>query len=241
MTITPRRMTIVFALAACPIGAHASGIAYVIGGSSHVSSMRNVSFVVGGTRTMPEPAVEPLNAQARAHGAVLAGPALQRMSWGTFKPDAGAACVACRYADWAPAIQAAAASAAVDPALVAAVIDVESRFHVDAISPRGARGLMQLMPATALRFGVSDTADPVQNLSAGTRYLGQLIAQFSGDLPKAIAAYNAGEGAVNLYGGIPPFRETQAYVPEVLSRYALYQSMSKGSMTDPHLALVKFK
>lgn len=123
-----------------------------------------------------------------------------------------------------PIIRAASRAADVDPALVAAVIDVESGFNRRAVSPVGARGLMQLMPATAMRFGVSNVYDPVQNVAAGTLYLGQMLRQFSGNLIYALAAYNAGEANVRTYGGIPPFVETQAYVPHVLSRYAAFRT-----------------
>lgn len=107
----------------------------------------------------------------------------------------------------------------VDPALVRAVIAVESAFDPQAVSRRGAQGLMQLHPRTARRLGVADPLDPEQNVRGGTRYLRELLLRFD-DLELALAAYNAGEGAVERYGRrIPPFRETQAYVPAVLRIY----------------------
>jgi hypothetical protein len=112
-------------------------------------------------------------------------------------------------------IASAAALYNVDIALVRAVIQTESQFDHLAVSSVGARGLMQLMPATALRFGVTDSFDPRQNIFAGTRYLRLLLDMFQGDVVLATAAYNAGEGAVSRYGGVPPYRETQGYVRKI--------------------------
>jgi hypothetical protein len=105
------------------------------------------------------------------------------------------------------------------PELVLAVVSVESAFRPDAVSPKGAQGLMQLMPATAGSLGVADAFDPAQNLDGGSRHLGQLLTVYDGDLTRALAAYNAGEGAVQRHGGVPPYRETRAYVKKVLQRY----------------------
>ncbi len=106
-----------------------------------------------------------------------------------------------------------------DPELVIAVVSVESGFKPQAVSPKGAQGLMQLMPRTAESLGVVDAFDPEQNLDGGVRHLGQLLAQYDGDVERALAAYNAGEGAVQRHHGIPPYRETRAYVKKVLERY----------------------
>jgi soluble lytic murein transglycosylase-like protein len=106
-----------------------------------------------------------------------------------------------------------------DPALVLAVASVESGFRPKAVSPKGAQGLMQLMPATATSLGVADAFDPETNLEGGSRYLAELIALYDGDLTKALAAYNAGPGAVKRHGGVPPYQETRAYVKKVLERY----------------------
>jgi hypothetical protein len=111
-------------------------------------------------------------------------------------------------------------AANVDPFLARAVIQAESAFNYKARSKAGALGLMQLMPATAERFGVVDPFDPRQNISGGTKYLRWLLDYYKGDVTKTVAAYNAGEGAVDRHGGIPPFRETRAYVPRVLDLYA---------------------
>jgi soluble lytic murein transglycosylase-like protein len=106
-----------------------------------------------------------------------------------------------------------------DPNLVLAVVGVESGFQPDAVSQKGAQGLMQLMPATARELGVIDALDPAQNLDGGTRYLRMLMARYGGDLGKALAAYNAGPGAVRRHRGVPPYRETHHYIDRVLKRY----------------------
>jgi soluble lytic murein transglycosylase-like protein len=106
-----------------------------------------------------------------------------------------------------------------DPELVVAVVSVESGFRPEAVSPKGAQGLMQLMPRTAASLGVEDAFDPAQNLDGGARHLGQLLTLYGGDVARALAAYNAGEGAVQRHGGVPPYRETRAYVKKVLERY----------------------
>jgi soluble lytic murein transglycosylase-like protein len=106
----------------------------------------------------------------------------------------------------------------VDPGLVQAVVAVESGFRPEAVSPKGAQGLMQLMPATARALGVADAFDPAQNLDGGTRHLRALIDRYGGDVKSALAAYNAGEGAVARHRGVPPYRETRDYVRKVLRR-----------------------
>jgi soluble lytic murein transglycosylase-like protein len=116
----------------------------------------------------------------------------------------------------------------VDPLLVRAVIRVESNFDPRAVSPKGAAGLMQLMPETAMRYGVENRFDPTQNVDGGVRYLRDLMAMFDGNLSLALAAYNAGEGAVLKYGRrIPPYPETQQYVVWVRSFYDQFRR------TDP--------
>jgi len=121
-------------------------------------------------------------------------------------------------------ILAAAKATKVDAALIHAVITVESGYNPSARSRAGAVGLMQLMPKTAKRYGVKNRLDPEQNIHGGARYLRDLKLQFDNDLQLVLAAYNAGEGAVMRFGGrIPPFRETLAYVPKVLSTYKQFR------------------
>jgi len=132
-----------------------------------------------------------------------------------------------RASRYDPLIDRAAAAAALEPALLRAVIVVESGFNARAVSKKGAIGLMQLMPATALRYGVRDPFDPGQNVHAGAHYLKYLIDRFGHNIRLALAAYNAGEDAVTRNGGIPPYSETQAYVPKVLKIYRLLQQRGR--------------
>jgi hypothetical protein len=120
---------------------------------------------------------------------------------------------------WADAIATTAGRHGLDPALLAAMVQVESNFHPRAVSPKGARGLLQLMPATARRFGVDDPFDPEQNLEGGAQYFRWLLDRFQGRTDLALAAYNAGEGAVDRHGRrIPPYDETLRYVNRILER-----------------------
>jgi soluble lytic murein transglycosylase-like protein len=120
----------------------------------------------------------------------------------------------------AEAVISAARLTSIEPALLHAVIRVESNYNPNALSPRGAQGLMQLMPSTAKRFNVHNAYDPKQNVLAGARYLRELQTLFKGNLQLVLAAYNAGPNAVTKYGfNIPPYLETRLYVPKVLSFY----------------------
>jgi soluble lytic murein transglycosylase-like protein len=113
---------------------------------------------------------------------------------------------------------------ALESALIHAVVSAESGYNSAAVSKKGAAGLMQLMPETAHRYGVTDRFDPMQNLHGGARYLSDLLKMFDGNLSLALAGYNAGEKNVVKHGyQIPPFQETKAYVPKVLSLYRKYQ------------------
>jgi soluble lytic murein transglycosylase-like protein len=134
----------------------------------------------------------------------------------------------------------------VDPLLIYAVMHQESTFKSRAVSPKGARGLMQLMPKTAERYGVSNIFDPRQNIEGGAKYLRFLLDLFDGDLELTLAGYNAGEGAVIKYGNnIPPYSETQEYVRRISRRYALIRdpltARSAGRLTREQLAAIQAK
>jgi hypothetical protein len=119
-----------------------------------------------------------------------------------------------------------------DPELVMAVVSVESGFQPRALSRKGAQGLMQLMPPTARELGVRNAFDPAQNLDGGARYLSALIARYGGDLTKALAAYNAGQGAVDRHRGVPPYRETRDYVRRVLQKRDAAKAREKADDSD---------
>jgi len=126
---------------------------------------------------------------------------------------------------FSPIIDTASRLHGVDAALIHAVISAESGYNPSALSKAGAMGLMQLMPQTAKRYGVTNIMDPVQNITGGVRYLRDLLSMFNGNLELAIAAYNAGENAVIRYGNkIPPYAETVQYVPKVLGFYRRFQT-----------------
>lgn len=144
-------------------------------------------------------------------------------SKGTLVHSAGFRLRASSNSEFDAHIDAAASLHGVSRELVRAIIQVESAFDRRAVSTAGARGLMQLMPATARRLGVSDSFDPRQNIFAGTRYLRLLLDTYLGDVSLAAAAYNAGEDAVARYGGIPPFRETKDYVRKVRALLGMTQ------------------
>jgi Soluble lytic murein transglycosylase and related regulatory proteins (some contain LysM/invasin domains) len=114
------------------------------------------------------------------------------------------------------------------PAIVKAVIKNESGWRVNARSPKNAMGLMQLIPETAARFGVSNAYDPLQNINGGVAYLAWLNRRFNGDWQKTLAGYNAGEGAVDKHNGIPPYKETQNYVVKVMRDFREYQKWGNG-------------
>ena len=123
----------------------------------------------------------------------------------------------------------------IDPDLVATVIRVESAFDTMAVSPKGARGLMQLMPDTARHFGARDPHDPEQNIAAGVAYLKELSENYRGDMTLALAAYNAGPSAVERAKGVPPFRETRDYIHRIESHYGPLPRASSASPIDPRI------
>lgn len=152
----------------------------------------------------------------------------------TFSFPCYASDLKCRQMDWetiplnrnafAYEIEAAADVFTVETSLIRAIIHAESAYHADALSPKGAQGLMQLMPATQKELQVEDVFDPLSNIEGGTLYLSRLLDQFNQDVDLAAAAYNAGPGAVNKYGGVPPYKETQEYVRRVKILYRRYSS-----------------
>lgn len=130
---------------------------------------------------------------------------------------------------------------AIDPQLVLAVISVESAFNPQAVSPKNAQGLMQLMPGTAERFGVKQVFDPVENIKGGLAYLRWLLAFFEGDVRLVLAAYNAGERAVERYRGIPPYAETRAYVRKISGIYRKASHPYESSTVEPSVVIARMK
>jgi len=149
---------------------------------------------------------------------------------GTLQPLAGSNYPALdvmrrKFSDYADLVKSAAVETNVEAALLHAVIQVESAYNPRAVSPKGATGLMQLMPGTAQRYGVQDRTDAVENIYGGARYLRDLLEMFNNNMELALAGYNAGENAVKRYGyQIPPYRETKDYVKRVVSLYQAYQN-----------------
>jgi soluble lytic murein transglycosylase-like protein len=129
----------------------------------------------------------------------------------------------------------------VDPTLVKAVALVESGFNPKARSSKGAQGLMQLMPATAAQYGVSNIHDPYQNLNAGAKHLRQLLDQYDGNVTLALAAYNAGAGAVQRYGGVPAYAETQDYVKKVEGKMGRTPTPHQGRVVTPVTAKIQMR
>jgi soluble lytic murein transglycosylase-like protein len=172
-------------------------------------------------------------AQPAASGTTSFAQVLSAQSTPTASTGADAPAAAAPYAS---DIQAASQKYGVPAALIEAVIQQESGFDPNAHSGAGAGGLMQLMPSTASGLGVTNVYDAAQSIDGGTHYLRDQLDRFGGDVRLALAAYNAGPGAVSTYGGVPPYPETQSYVSDVLANYARYsggsaQTTLQGSIT----------
>ncbi len=138
--------------------------------------------------------------------------------------------------EYDPLIEQAAARNGLDPAVLHGLIEQESGFDPNATSSAGATGLTQLMPGTASSMGVANPLNPAESIEGGARYLGQLMRQFSGNTEDALAAYNAGPGAVQQYGGVPPYAETQSYVTKVLGNAEAYRGAHPTTATTQGLA-----
>jgi soluble lytic murein transglycosylase-like protein len=180
------------------------------------------------TASASQPAASSTSGAATSFAQVLSAQTAPAPSAGANAP-AGAA-------PYAADIQAASQKYGVPAALIEAVIQQESGFNPSAESGAGAGGLMQLMPSTASGLGVTDVYDPAQSIDGGTHYLRDQLDRFGGNVQLALAAYNAGPGAVASYGGVPPYPETQSYVSDVLANYARYSGGSvqptlQGSIT----------
>jgi soluble lytic murein transglycosylase-like protein len=158
---------------------------------------------------------EPATAPARVKTVVRADPRTGKLVRIVIAPSADGAPNTAAKTALNATVQRIATEQALPEELLHSVIQVESNYNPAAISPKGARGLMQLMPDTARRFGVPDSFDPVQNIQGGAKYLKYLLTLYGGDYPRALAAYNAGEKAVAKYGGIPPYAETRDYVTRI--------------------------
>jgi len=176
--------------------------------------------------SLPLPLPSPMPAAADAHASVF-------VPFGSAKPESAKSWSATSWSKksgsakfvTAPGlnqvVNSASAAYHLDPDLVNSVIHAESGFNSRAVSPKGARGLMQLMPGTANQLGVNDAFDPQANVTGGSRYLRELLERYNFDLVKALAAYNAGPQRVEQYRGVPPFRETRAYVARIVHEYNL--------------------
>jgi soluble lytic murein transglycosylase-like protein len=147
----------------------------------------------------------------------------------------------CYASDINSLVKASAEKYNVEERLIHSIIKQESNYNINAISKASAAGLMQLMPQTARRFGVDNRFDPKQNIDGGTHYLRVLLDMFNGDTTLAVAGYNAGEGAVQKYNGIPPYRETQDYVKKVIANISVKQSFSKYLLKSNQPLKVKNK
>jgi soluble lytic murein transglycosylase-like protein len=199
-----------------------------------VARVSEIQAMIASATTAQAPAVTDANFSQQLMQASAQGPGL-----GTMLGTTSATTPAASGGDGAykTEIDAAAAKYGLDPALLRGLIRQESNFDPNAGSPAGAQGLCQLMPGTAAALGCTNVHDPAQNIDAGARYLRQQLDAFGGDVSKALAAYNAGPGAVTRYGGVPPYAETQNYVRQVQAYADQYRSESTQTQPQPAAAL----
>jgi len=212
----------------------------LIGGMSVTTAEQVVRFADG--RVLEVASVEPQGEMillSMTGGGAISVPAWRVVGWKEVRrppaeppPSAGRSDASWRRAagNFAEDIARAARVHSVDPILLTAVVRTESNFDPMAVSPKGAQGLMQLMPQTAERFGVADVFDVSDNVDGGARYLSWLLNRFDGQTDLALAGYNAGEGAVDRYSGVPPYPETENYIQKVL-REAARMGSEPGSVT----------
>jgi soluble lytic murein transglycosylase-like protein len=186
-----------------------------------VARVAELQQLMGAAAPAPTPAPTAFASQLATATAATAAPAAATASAGLMATGASELPAGTPFA---AEITAAAKKHGIDPALLAGLVKQESGFNPNAGSPAGARGLTQLMPGTAAGLGVTNVLDPVQNLDGGAKYLRQQLDAFGGDVTRALAAYNAGPGAVQRYGGVPPYAETQNYVRIVQANAAQYRA-----------------
>jgi soluble lytic murein transglycosylase-like protein len=194
-----------------------------------VARVGEIEAMLGKVAQQPQPAATSFQQQLQQAGA--SGPGIGAAMAAT--PAAGASGGEGAYK---AEIDAAAQKYGLDPALLRGLIRQESNFDPNAGSPAGAQGLTQLMPGTAAALGVTNPSDPAQNIDGGAKYLRQQLDAFGGDVTKALAAYNAGPGAVQRYGGVPPYAETQNYVRQVQAYADEYRRQSPQPASAPSAA-----
>jgi soluble lytic murein transglycosylase-like protein len=184
-----------------------------------IEATRQVASGSGATTTLANPA----GPQGADFASALQAASSADASGVAYQPAAQASGAGGESSQYEPLIAQAAARNGVDPAVLHGLIQQESAFDPSASSSAGAQGLTQLMPGTASSLGVANPLDPAESIEGGARYLGQLTSEFGGNTTDALAAYNAGPGAVQQYGGVPPYAETQSYVTKVLGYAEAYR------------------
>lgn len=248
VTGLPKLFVVAVLLTECAFGANSgSGGAETPAGHEpevcHVAVLRNGFIVQHSRREVDGPTTRLwLCADAGAGYVVIPNEQIERFEQGQSEvplalaktPEATASGLPPSQDSLKKLIAGAAGRHQIDPDFVASVVKAESGFNPTAVSPKGARGLMQLMPQTAAQLGVENALDPAANMEGGTRYLRQLLDQYDGDAVKALAAYNAGPQRVKQYGGVPPFRETRAYVARIVDDYNRKKRQQQSHSTaDP--------